>query len=807
MAILSEAVMRLFAVNMLFALILSAMPALAADNLLANGSFEEAGNQGLPSAWRLSADVGDAPTVVRVTNEGGHPGTFLRLSRTSDGQADVRPVAGILPVEQSTCYLLSARIRASSIRPGSHAVELQWFGAGHYLGRATATAVVADRWVQVATGPVAPPEGCTGAIVLLRCYAPGRYDFDDVGLWAVPLMPQSLLKNSGFESDADGNGVPDGWVPSPKTAQWDAETAATGAHSAKLTCPGGASHAAVWRQDGVPVEPGRRWELSAAVRCDVFGRDLAISVEWTRDGKLIDTDQMSDQTSSRWQRKTLQTIVPPEADRANVVIELRSEGTLWIDDVALVAKGKVAELDLSILQPNARGLLRQGIDEPMLEAVCRMETSLADASCRVVLLDAETRELAVAKRDADGKLQIPLDDMPPGSYMLRARVSSGEAVVASDTAFLDIVRPDAPGVFFREDNIAVVHGAPWFPIGVTSISPMADEAERLANDGFNLLVPNLKATAERKVVRASLDRAAKLGLYVIDWNNAWVYNRGPSASKDRERALRTMAKNVGDHPAFLGVMCDEALWNGVPVSEVMHAYSSMRRLMPTHVFWQNQAPRNTIEDLARYCRAADVSGMDIYPVEGANHSDLPNKTLSVVGDEVDKNRRTVHDRKPVWAILQGFGWSVWEKDPARHKRAPTWAETRFMAYDAILHGATGIIYWGASYEHRDSDIWDSLRRMAAELKDLTPALVSPDVVDVGAESADSTVIAMGRRVEGKLWVVAVNERDAKTEAKIALPKGVATLQRWREDGDRPPVRGNRVTDSFGPYGVHVYRQP
>ena len=352
-----------------------------------------------------------------------------------------------------------------------------------------------------------------------------------------------------------------------------------------------------------------------------------------------------------------------------------------------------------------------------------------------------------------------------------------------------------------------MHGEPWFPIGVTSISPVADEAERLAGAGFNLLVPNMISNGKRETVQAGLDRAKDLGLYVMDWNNAWVYLRGKSAPEARERALGTMADNVGAHPAFLGLMCDEALWNGVPVSDVKHAYGIMRRLMPTHLFWQNQAPRNTIEDLARYCRGADVSGMDIYPVEGESHSDLGNKTLSVVGDEVDKNHQTVHGRKPIWAILQGFGWSVWEKDPSVHKRAPTWEETRFMAYDAIVHGATGIIYWGASYEDRDSDIWDSLRRMASELKELIPALVSPEVVNVEAESADGAVIAMGRRVEGKLWVLAVNERDTEVDATIQLPGPAESLERWRENGDGPQVRGGDLIDSFGPYGVHVYREP
>ncbi len=796
--------MRSVVLSLLLSLTVVAMPAVAADSLLPNGSFEKADDEGQAEGWQLSSQDGAATTVSRVPDEGGQRGAFVRLSRTTDGQADLRPAAGSVAVDQNASYLLTGRLRVSNAEKGSHGVELQWFGDGKYLGKASVAATVADTWVQVAAGPVAPPDGCTRGIVLLRGYAPGTYDFDDVNLWSVQGISSNLLKNSGFESDADGNGAPDDWVSSPETSEWDAEVAATGSHGVKLTRQGETDPVAAWRQDGVPVEPGRRCELSAAVRCDVFGRDLSMTVEWTARGKVIHTDKMSDQTFASWQRKTLRAIVPPGADRANVIIEMPSAGTLWIDDVALAQEDMVAEVELSILKPNARGLLRQGIDEPVLQGVCRVESTLDEVSCRVVLLDASEGEVAVADLAADGSLELPLDAVPFGAYTLRAHVSSGDDVVASDTAFLDIVPADAAGVFFREDKIAVVHGEPWFPIGVTSISPAADEAERLAESGFNLLVPNISSTGKKEAVRATLDRAQELGVYVMEWNNAWVYKKGESAAEAREKALGTMAENVGGHPAFLGIMCDEALWNGVPVADVMHGYATFRRLMPTYLFWQNQAPRNTIEDLARYCCAADVSGMDIYPVEGKTHSDLGNKTLSVVGDEMDKNHETVDSRKPIWAILQGFGWSVWEKDSSLHKRAPTWEETRFMAYDSILHGATGIIYWGASYEDRESDIWNSLRRMASELRDLTPVLVSPDVVEIGVESVDGAVIAMGRRVDGKLWVLAVNEVEAEVEAKLRLPSGVESVERWREEGDQPLASDGVLVDSFVPYGVHVY---
>ena len=83
--------MRNVVIHLLLTLNVVAMPAMAADNLLTNGSFEEAGDRGLAKGWRLSADVGDAPTVARMSDEAGHSGAFVRLSRTSDGQADLRP--------------------------------------------------------------------------------------------------------------------------------------------------------------------------------------------------------------------------------------------------------------------------------------------------------------------------------------------------------------------------------------------------------------------------------------------------------------------------------------------------------------------------------------------------------------------------------------------------------------------------------------------------------------------------------------------------------------------------------------------
>jgi hypothetical protein len=658
--------------------------------------------------------------------------------------------------------------------------------------------------------------------VLLRCYAPGTYAFDSLRIeqGPAPGRGSQVLRNGGFDSDADGNGLPDTWTPQAAetgTLAWDAEVQQSGGHSVRIRRPAEATGPSpAWLQEGIPVTPALRYEFSAATRADTFGRELRLAVEWLQGGKTIAVEELKDQTTEGWQRKSLRVLAPPAAEQARVLLQALSGGTVWFDAAALLEQRLAAQVDLRVEAPNSRGLIRDGVDPRAVSlhfAVAATEGE--DILLRLALTDAAGSVLKELRpSEHSGLWALDLSALPRGAYRVAGEASKADGtVLASEVAPLDLVAPDAPGLFFREDHVALVGGKPWFPIGVCSMPVLDPVAERLAGAGFNLIATGGFTHEPPEKVREVLDRARNLGLYLMEWNNAWAYDEVPF--DERERRFRTTAANVAGHPAFLGWMCDEALWNGVPVSKVRNAYLAARAAMPTCAFWQNQAPRNAVADLARYVRWADVTGMDIYPVEGADHSDLPDKTLSVVGAEMDKQHRTTlppelqagaaaRGRKPVWAILQGFGWGAWEKDPKAHKRAPTWEETRFMAYDSILHGAVGIVYWGASYEAQDSAIWDSLRRIARELADIAPVLVSAERMAVTVEGAPG-VLAQGRRVDGKTWIIAANERGEPASVQVRLPGVTGAFERVAESAELAVTDGS-ITDAFAPYGVHLYRE-
>jgi hypothetical protein len=536
-------------------------------DLLRNGGFDEAG-EGLAAGWVLQADVARATAVRRETG-GADGGAYVEVTRADKGQCDVRPAAGYVDLKPDAAYLLTAAVKASNAAGGSHSAELQWFGEQGFISRDAAGATVADKWTRVAVGPVKPPESAKRVIVLLRCYEPGTYGFDLVGLWEVGAMPANVLRNPGFESDGDGDGVPDAWTPSGQGARAEAEGAKTGQVNAR------AEQGAAWRQPDVPVTPSARYELSAATRADEFGREFRLAIEWLGTaGEALGGEELKDQTTKGWQMKTLRATAPAGAARATIVLENAGPGTVWFDDVTLSEGGLIAEVALRLDEPNARGLIRDGVDKRALRAWCEMKSEEADLALGLRLLDAGGADISA---------------LPLGAYRVVAEAcpGGGEAPVASAEACLDLVPGDAPGLFFRNDLVALVDGKPWFPIGVTSFSPTSPEAERIVGAGFNLLVTGAFTNGEADKVQAALAKADELGVYVIEWNNGHVYG---VPSEERHRRFADSATKIAGHHRFLGWMCDEALWNGVPLADVRDGYLAARAAAPSLVFGGGPRP-------------------------------------------------------------------------------------------------------------------------------------------------------------------------------------------------------------------------
>jgi hypothetical protein len=261
--------------------------------------------------------------------------------------------------------------------------------------------------------------------------------------------------------------------------------------------------------------------------------------------------------------------------------------------------------------------------------------------------------------------------------------------------------------------------------------------------------------------------------------------------------------------------------------ELTRGWQLVRSLDSAHVLWQNHAPRNSLESLRLYNRSVDAAGCDIYPVpfnSGTRHSDLADINLTAVGRYTDRMRRGAPG-KAVWMVLQGFGWRNLSPKPREDKnwgRQPNYGEIRFMAYDAILHGSSAILFWGTHTikNKNESSLWHDLLGVAREIRALEPALTAdpPPVKPLAvAEETYGSVDGQGPllmlRKDGDDWVlIAANEIDQGVAFQVqGLPgelEGKTLYRLYTTDEEDPSeartVKNGSFRDGIRSLDVRVY---
>ena len=292
------------------------------------------------------------------------------------------------------------------------------------------------------------------------------------------------------------------------------------------------------------------------------------------------------------------------------------------------------------------------------------------------------------------------------------------------------IRPD-------RDGMLRVRGKREFVLGLYQV-PKRDNALHEASEaGFNLI--------NRSPTRAAYDEAHALGLW--GWSALGAL---PTTNRtEAETRMRKTIETLRDHPALLYWETEDEptfVWKEpaklrTPAAQINDTAMFIRRLDPAHPLYLNQSPTNLVSTLQAYNPAADILATDIYPViphglremyalwpEG-RQGDLLNNTLSQVGQYADKMRAVAGPGRTVFTVLQGFAWEMLrekDRDPAM-VLYPTAAQLRFMAWQSIVHGINGLVWWGLAYTPPEAPLWNDLKTVVRELAQMRVALAAPSV--------------------------------------------------------------------------------
>lgn len=392
-------------------------------------------------------------------------------------------------------------------------------------------------------------------------------------------------------------------------------------------------------------------------------------------------------------------------------------------------------------------------------------------------------------------------------------------------------------VTIGSDRTLRLNGRRFFPVGARHMPYGADFAA-LRDAGFNCLRWPVAGMDHNRLSGWSLPPADMEGLLVNPYLFACAEIAGEATAKRAE--LQALIGELRDHPALLCYeQRNEPSWHwgdfARPKSspEALAAGSAIiREADPRHPIRIGHGSCNLTSTLRKYNAAADIVGCNPYPLNApasrincatrfdGRSVDSPNQTLSSVGEYTTRMMRAGEGR-PVWMQLQAMpneNWHSGHYTPGLRDQGyyesdrlyPTRWQMRFMAYNAIVRGATAL-EWALFGIRTDTSHWLNVRAVIGELSALGDVLAAPtwagklqaeyEELGFGDWSGVETLV---KRHDGKLWILAVNTQFDPAQAVLSgLPDGLRSLRVCGEDRT-VPVSSGAFADRFQPYEAHVY---
>lgn len=351
-----------------------------------------------------------------------------------------------------------------------------------------------------------------------------------------------------------------------------------------------------------------------------------------------------------------------------------------------------------------------------------------------------------------------------------------------------------PQVRLDSDGMLLRNGKRTFVLGLYQLPKGPNAWRRAADAGFHFVHAPLAAT--------QLDQARAHNLHT------WA-TLGSLRKPEDEARIRRLLTQWKDRPEILFWETEDEpsfVWNKprefrVAPEIIRKTYALIKSIDPHRPVYLNHSPTNLVSTLASYNPGGDLIATDVYPVippgirpqyalwPDGQQGDLLNTTISQVGPYVDKMRQVAGPTRGLFLVLQGFAWEMLrdkDRDP-KMIRYPNAAEVRFMAFQAIVHGATGLLWWGLHTTPPESGLWDSIAATTRELTTLAPALAAPaGKTNVEIEYHD-TGHSLDRGIEaivkpapgGGSLLIAVNADKNPVEATLRLGS-------WKQRHSFPP---------------------
>ncbi|MGC9316458.1 MAG: sugar-binding protein [Armatimonadota bacterium] len=467
-------------------------------------------------------------------------------------------------------------------------------------------------------------------------------------------------------------------------------------------------------------------------------------------------------------------------------------------------------LAVEVLQPHYRGNIYASEDLRRIVAsahVALPRERLEDCLIRGRLVSAESRQVVAdveAPAAPEVLLELPVPALAEGEYALEVALvpalEAEEALATASTAVRKL--PEVEHEWrIRDDGVVLYNGEPFVAFGFFSVAPEWRNELRAA--GHNATQWYSAQYRDDEQLLAYLDEVDQSGLKIMFYpytqDSQWMKPAVQQPLTDGEaEAIRARVRAIRHHPAILGYYTfdEPGCWGG-PVGRAESVYRICAEEDPYHpcvIVCQRASA------LAEYGDAADILMPDPYP--GFLWRGGPARDIGLVGDRVDTALRVAGGRKAVWVTPQAFNWQL-VSGRANH-REPNFRELRNMVWQALIHGATGVVAYKC--ERWWPDVRLGMDFVAGEVRDLRDVVVArdrPKAVTVTAQQPEHFCASV-RAVRDHLYLLACSTAKEPQRVEFAFPETRSQVLHVVSEERLIPVTDGVFSDRFQRYGVHLY---
>lgn len=635
---------------------------------------------------------------------------------------------------------------------------------------------------------------------------------------AAPRLGANLVQNPGFE-----NGAADWSIPA-NTAQVADDVARSGNKSLEYTNTDPKQYK-FFRQKLEGIKPGQYLQFSVWVKGkDLNGLGATLYVQsLDAKNKYINGSYPAGFSGTNdWRQIKDNFLVPEDAASTWVLLYLKRDvtGTAWFDDVEV----RVVEPEpfIPFLRfPNYRGQVQQGDNtswkmdveiNPQPEwqnTAISIHQSLMNAAGKVLL--EKTSAAATSDKIAKFTFDPPVN-LPVGDYTLQQSITAPDGAKTTTKFPIHVVQK-MPKVYIDKDGFTVVDGKRFFPLGLylgDEKQTTDEHLQRINDGGFNTILtygygyrqPNPKAY---------MARAQKHHLHVIYAMSDMLLKLQQGTPKENQPTydlMESYLKMIRDEPNLLAWYINDERPPGW-LSRLKKVYDLCTQLDPHHPTFQVLANGQT-SALEKYFSVTDVLGNDPYPVGRVGETDL-----TMTSEHTTNTVEAAHGAKSVWIVPQMMDWAVYKKNQESH--SPSLDELRNQAYQAIIGGAKGLIFYTyydmffEKYPRNDSTRnealflkrWANAAAMGQEIKALIPAILNGQNIALSLPQSAS-IKASALEYQNDLLILLANPYYEEKSVTLELPQGWQIAQPVQGEIKSTFADGN-VTFTLPSVGSGVFR--